>query len=251
MKYLLPIAWLALCLIGASTRAQPSLHITSGETATPVLELFTSQGCSSCPPAERWLSSLTTHPGLWREVIPLAFHVDYWDQLGWADPFANPAHSGRQRAYAHLGASQGVYTPQLFVAGREWRGWFRHQPLPLPLARSADAGRLTLELEGDVVRLTLSAEQPAPLELTAHIARLGFGLRSAVTRGENAGRTLRHDFVVLSLQQLGPTTANHWRTHLAADSRGQRQALVAWLSAPGQPAPYQAVGAWLPATEQQ
>lgn len=245
MKYPLPMSWLALCLLGMPALAQPALLLSSGDAATPVLELYTSQGCSSCPPAERWLSALTGHPGLWSEVIPLAFHVDYWDRLGWPDPFANPGYSARQRAYASLAGGRGVYTPQFFLAGREWRGWFEGQALPkLP---PSPAGTLTLELNGDDLQLMLSDGVSAPPGLTAHIARLGFGLQTAVTRGENAGRTLSHDFVVLTLQQVGVTGANHWRTRLAADPRGRRQALVAWLSAPGRPAPYQAVGGWLPA----
>ena len=114
------------------------------------------------------------------------------------------------------------------LAGREWRGWFQRQPLKL--TNAAAVGKLTLDLDGDRVRLTFVANQPLPEGMTAHVARLGFGLRSNVTRGENAGRTLEHDFVVLSLQQIGVNSANQWQTQLQADSRGERQALVAWLS---------------------
>lgn len=245
MKLLFPALWVALCVLCTPVHADPRQRMTSSETATPVLELFTSQGCSSCPPAERWLSALTEHAALWNEVIPLAFHVDYWDQLGWVDPFANPGYSARQRAYARYGGSQGVYTPEFILAGHEWRGWFQRQPLPLAQTPSPPVGRLVLEIDGDNLQLTFNPAPSAPAHLTAHVARLGFGLSTAVVRGENAGRTLTHDFVVLTLQQLGASATNHWQTRLAADSRGERQALVAWLTAPGQPAPYQAVGGWL------
>lgn len=242
----IPLLALAAALLMACplVQADGGLQLSSGERATPVLELFTSQGCSSCPPAERWLSGLREHPALWRELIPLAFHVDYWDRLGWPDAYASPGYSARQRAYAQHGASRAVYTPGFILAGREWRGWFQGQPLPL--AATAPVGRLTLRLQGDRVQLSFAATRTPPSGLVAHVARLGFGLRSEVSRGENAGRTLRHDFVVLTLQQIAASAPNHWQARLPADPRGERQALVAWLSAPGQPAPYQAVGGWLP-----
>ncbi|MEX6503783.1 DUF1223 domain-containing protein [Pseudomonas zhanjiangensis] len=243
MKHLLFLLWATLCLASTALLAEPRLHLASRPTSTPVLELYTSQGCSSCPAAERWLSALTTHPQLWRDLIPMAFHVDYWDRLGWPDPFANPGYSARQRQYARHGSSRGVYTPAFFLAGQEWRGWFQRQPLPS--VQSAPVGTLVLVLEDDQLLLTLDAAGAVPAGLTAHVARLGFGLRTAVTGGENAGRTLDHDFVVLTLQRLGTSETNRWQARLAPDSRGQRQALVAWLSRPGRPAPYQAVGGWL------
>lgn len=242
-----PLLMLCTALLMASplAGADGELQLSSGEQTTPVLELYTSQGCSSCPPAERWLSGLREHPALWRELIPLAFHVDYWDRLGWPDAFANPGYSARQRTYARGGASQAVYTPEFILAGREWRGWFLGQALRLP--EGASVGRLTLHLEGDRLRLSFAATRTPPPGLIAHVARLGFGLRSTVTRGENAGRTLQHDFVVLTLQQIGASSPSQWQARLPVDHRGERQALVAWLSAPSQLAPYQAVGGWLSA----
>lgn len=239
MRYLCALLLLASTLANGST-----LQLSSAETPTPVLELYTSQGCSSCPPAERWLSALKNNPGLWSQMIPLAFHVDYWDYLGWKDPFANPAYSARQRAYNRTGGSSSVYTPGFIVAGKEWRGWFQQQPLQLP-AQQQTVGKLQLSLEGDSVELTLNPKQPAPAGLTAYVARLGFGLETPITGGENAGETITHDFVVLSLQQVSSDRSNHWKTQLHADQSGQRQAIVAWLGAPGMPAPYQAVGGWI------
>ncbi|MBS7660466.1 DUF1223 domain-containing protein [Pseudomonas lalucatii] len=237
---------LALLLCSLLARAEDGLHISSGVSATAVLELYTAQGCSSCPPADRWLSALREHPALWHGLIPLAFHVDYWDRLGWPDPFANPEHSARQRGYARAGASRGVYTPAFILAGREWHGWFRDQPLRLPCA--TEVGNLSLRLEGDSLQLSFAPSRPAPPGLIAHVARLGFGLRTEVQRGENAGKRLGHDFVVLSLQRIAPDMANRWQTRLHRDRRGERQAVVAWLSAPGRLPPYQAVGGWLPAS---
>lgn len=226
-----PVAWTA------------PLTLTSGERATTMLELYTSQGCSSCPPAERWFSTLKERPELWNDLIPLAFHVDYWDDLGWPDPFAAAGYSARQRAYQQYGGSAAVYTPGFIVGGQEWRGWFYGQSLKLP--DSPRVGRLTLQLQGDELTLSLAAEQP-PAGLKAHVARLGLGLQTVIAQGENAGLSLEHDFVVLSLQQASAKGANRWQVKLQPDQRGERQAIVAWLSASDGPAAYQAVGGWLP-----
>jgi hypothetical protein len=243
MRY--PLTAVFIALLGGTPllSAAETLNLSSGEQATPVLELFTSQGCSSCPPAEQWLSTLTRAPQLWSGVIPLAFHVDYWDALGWADAFANPSYSARQRAYEQSGGSRSVYTPAFMVAGNEWRGWFGGEQLRLP--STPKVGKLNVQLTGNQVHLNFAPAANIPAGLTAHVARLGFGLQSKVTRGENAGKTLQHDFVVLTLQQVSASSSNQWHTQLPADPRGERQALVAWLSVPGDPAPYQAVAGWL------
>lgn len=220
-------------------------QLTSGEQATPVLELFTSQGCSSCPPAERWLSQLTEAPELWSGIIPMAFHVDYWDDLGWADSFANPDFSARQRSYARLNAVGSVYTPGFVVAGQEWRGWFARQKLHQPA--TPKVGKLTLQITDDQLQLNFAPLGTPPGELVAYVARLGFALQSKIARGENAGKILMHDFVVLSVQQANARGNNHWQTRVKPDPRGARQAIVAWLGSPDHPAPYQAVAAWLPA----
>src|SRR5271155_1572909 len=82
-----------------------------------LLELYTSEGCSSCPPAEEWLSKLKENPRLWKDYVPVAFHVDYWDGLGWPDRFASPAYTQRQRSYAQVWGGDTVYTPELVVDG--------------------------------------------------------------------------------------------------------------------------------------
>jgi len=95
-----------------------------------LLELFTSEGCSSCPPAETWLSGLRSAPGLWKEFVPASFHVDYWDYLGWRDPWASKIFSYRQRDYAQSWHSDSIYTPGFVLNGREWRSWSREQNGP-------------------------------------------------------------------------------------------------------------------------
>lgn len=103
--------------------ATPTLYESADEQVS-ILELYTSHGCSSCPPADAWLSKLVDRPGLWDEFIPLAFHVDYWNDLGWPDRFASKTFTDRQREYARQGYLSSVYTPGFVLRGDEWRGWF-------------------------------------------------------------------------------------------------------------------------------
>src|SRR6266568_5478088 len=118
------------------TRVQAArITFQSEERQTSLIELYTSEGCSSCPPAEAWLSRLKESPGLWRDFVPLAFHVDYWDYLGWGDPWANKSFSDRQRAYAKQWRSDSVYTPGFVLNGKEWRDWSLSKSIPTSTAK--------------------------------------------------------------------------------------------------------------------
>jgi hypothetical protein len=234
-------AFVTTLLATAIAANAETILLSSGEQQTTLLELFTSEGCSSCPPAEEWLSKLSAHPGLWKEFVPAAFHVDYWDYLGWKDRFAAPAFTSRQRAYADAWRSRQVYTPGFVADGREWR-WSRHGSVPkasgnkpgiLQVAR-ADDGKLAVRF-------------PARGEWDAHLAWLGNELTVKVDRGENARRTLRHDFVVLALQSAPVTAgaASFSESKRPAEA-GKRLALAAWVTPRGSLTPVQATGGWLP-----
>ena len=113
---------LLLCLllpIGALTAQTGARVFESGPQKVHLIELFTSQGCSSCPPAEAWLSKLKSEPRLWKDFVPIAFHVDYWDRLGWRDPFAAKEWTARQYLYSANWRSESVYTPGFVLDGRE------------------------------------------------------------------------------------------------------------------------------------
>jgi len=178
----------------------------STERQASLVELFTSEGCSSCPPADRWLGALREDAGLWKDIVPVAWHVDYWNGLGWRDPYSSARWSARQRAYAKQGGVASVYTPGFVVNGREWRGWFGSRRLPVT---DRDAGELRLRLDGDglVARFRSSVGGRG---WRLHVAVLGFGLVSSVEAGENAGRELRHDFVVLDLLEAD-SPDGHWQ----------------------------------------
>lgn len=232
-----------LFLSGAAAGA-PLLQ--SPVTRTPMLELYTSEGCSSCPPAERWLAQLRDAPGLWRDVIPVNLHVDYWDNLGWRDPYAKRAYSDRQYQYQRLGRAGAVYTPGFIYAGEEWRGWFERESLPASAPEKV--GILSVEPSGEGFAMQFAATDAGKPRLTAHLAVLGFGVKIPVSAGENAGRELVHNFVVEDeVQADASAEGNRYRWQLprpAAGTGGERHALVAWVTRPGDPAPLQAVAGW-------
>lgn len=179
---------------------------TSGDSRNRLLELYTSEGCSSCPPADRWLSKLTPDRG----IVPLAFHVDYWDRLGWQDPFAQTAFSVRQR---NRNRSQGwVYTPQFMLDGQDFRHWARER-IAMPTTRASVT--LSLELAHTHSHIDVVAASRFAVGTPLHGAALYLALyenrlRSAITAGENAQRTLHHDYVVRQLiGPLAPSRAQH------------------------------------------
>jgi hypothetical protein len=243
--------WRGLLLSGVLLTAVASQSIDALTLESPLervnlLELYTSHGCSSCPPADAWLRKLERHPGLWRQLIPLAFHVDYWDGLGWPDRFASSAFSNRQREHRHQGAIRSVYTPGFILNGREWRQWF-YRP-ELDLATNEQVGRLTLQVDpGTGGRLTFSPQPHLEgIKLEAHFAILGFDLSSPIGGGENRGKTLEESFVVLSHQQTEPRQGE-WRFAWPelSDNSTKRLAVVAWLTRPGNSQQVQATGGWL------
>ncbi|WP_163999601.1 DUF1223 domain-containing protein [Pyxidicoccus caerfyrddinensis] len=182
--------------------ALPLVLLTAAPVSrTPVVvELYTSEGCSSCPSADAALSRLArAQPVEGVELIPLGFHVDYWDDLGWKDAYASPAFSERQRRYALNGDDNRVYTPQMVVDGE--RSFVGDEAKAREQAASAAKRakvplRVGARVDGDAAVLTvrLDAAPPAGTELWAALTE--DGLSSRVTRGENAGRTLEHAAVV-------------------------------------------------------
>lgn len=239
MKSSVCFALLALAGLGCLAMPASALELESKATKTHLLELFTSEGCSSCPPAEAGLSKLKDNPRLWQDFVPVAFHVDYWDRLGWRDPFAAKAWTARQYEYSARWKNSSVYTPGFVLDGREWRN------SAVPSASSESPGALKLSVtDSDAVRATFQSDKP----LDVHVARLGFGLNVNVKAGENSGRKLLHDFVVLSLETA---KMNDGKAELRApvapgkENVDGRTAIVAWVTEPGQIEPIQAVGGWV------
>src|SRR5712672_3020028 len=208
------VIWLAAGYIFAS---EPKTF-ESGDTQSSLIELFTSEGCSSCPPAEKWLSALKSSSDLWKKAVPVAFHVDYWDHLGWRDRFAKPEFTSRQHRYAAAWGGDSVYTPGFVVNGKEWRGWFGGNGIP---TTSIKVGVLRVSLgDGGKLTATFVSETTQPRTLTLNVALLGNDLESDVKRGENSGRKLRHDFVVLELIKIDMAhESDHWTASVALPMR--------------------------------
>jgi hypothetical protein len=223
----------------------PATTFESGAAQTTLLELFTSEGCSSCPPAEKWLSTLKSNPDLWKKIVPVAFHVDYWDRLGWRDRFAKPEFTSRQQHYAATWGGDSVYTPGFVVNGKEWRNWFGGNSIP---ASSTSVGVLRLSLGNDgKLAATFVPATTQPRALTLNVALLGNNLESDVKRGENSGRKLRHDFVVLDfIQTEMAKETNRWSGSVTVPTRSgndKPSAVAAWITANG--TPIQSAGGWL------
>ena len=191
----------ATCLALASLSPQPSL----GEAKLPVVvELFTSQGCSSCPPADAMLRDLARMDG----VIALSLHVDYWDYIGWPDSFASPVHSARQEAYAKDAGERMVYTPQVIVGGQDrliggdaisvMERINAHADLRTPVD-------LRLRRDGDRVLIEASA-LPLPHPLEVQVVRYVPEDEVVITGGENAGLVMSYTNIVTSWETLGAWT---------------------------------------------
>jgi methionine-R-sulfoxide reductase len=237
----------ALALMAAGATHAHAQTIQSGPARVALLELYTSEGCSSCPPAEDLCSQLAKNDRLWKDVVPVAFHVDYWDYLGWGDVFATAAYSERQRDYAEAWKSDRIYTPGFVLNGKEWRGWRENATFP---EATENAGALSLELApaGGTVRFAPAAKFEGGV---AHIALLGTGVTRKINAGENKGRTLTHDFVVLDYrnanltQQNGAWIASTVTLRKPSGVTPSRYAMAVWVTGPGGDAPLQAAGGWL------
>jgi hypothetical protein len=171
----------------------------SGVATVPLLELYTSEGCSSCPPADKWMSSIKTD-----KVTPLAFHVDYWDYIGWKDKFSKSEYSDRQRKGAAFAGAGFVYTPQFVMNGRNFKGWDNSRlnesiEKNQKLASRANLSLNAVALENGAISLKASAQTTKPTDTKnsdVFIAIYENKLVSQVKAGENSGRELKHDYVV-------------------------------------------------------
>ncbi|WP_420476531.1 DUF1223 domain-containing protein [Noviherbaspirillum sp. ST9] len=224
MSRLLPLSAVSLSLLLAPWGAfAEACSKQSPAHTVALLELYTSEGCSSCPPADRFISGLRAAGLDGNQVVPLALHVDYWDYIGWKDPFANRLFTERQYWLSAQAKSRTVYTPEIFVAGQELRNW---------RAATAAAVRRINERPAEA-QINVSAARPSggslPVEVKAKAARDAAlyvvlyenGLSSDVKAGENRDVQLRHDYVV-----------RDWIGPVALDGQGGKAALPRPLAVP-------------------
>lgn len=225
----------------------------TGPFKTPVIELYTSEGCSSCPPADKWLSGFKTSAGgkadgKGGDVAPVvqAFHVGYWDYIGWVDRFAAPTHTTRQRQIAALNRQSSIYTPQAVLDGRDWRDWQRSGPTRLgaPPETAQVAIRLR-QVARDQYEALVTPFAGHSGGWAAYWTVTEDGHSSKVKSGENAGEFLQHDFVVRQYTQAGDFSAApqnpaatqklNWRSIAATPGHPRRINLVVYEPKTGKP----------------
>jgi hypothetical protein len=238
-----------MALLAGVSAAAGEKHFSSGPGRVSLIELYTSEGCSSCPPAERWLGTLQNESGLWRDFVPVEFHVNYWDRLGWPDRFASKEFTDREYAYSRAWSSDSVYTPCVVRDGKE-----SHMDQKIRAA-GEDAGQLSLTIDeaGSCrAEFTPAGGAIAKREVyEVHVALLGGGFASKVTAGENRGATLPHEFVALALEShpLKPAeralVSDGFALPRTKISDGSRRALAVWVTRRGEDRPLQATGGWL------
>jgi hypothetical protein len=198
-----------------------------------LVEVFTSEGCSSCPPADRWLSALVQVPSQKLMAVGLSLHVDYWDYIGWKDPFAKAAYTQRQYGYARQRGVTGVYTPQVVLAGRDFPKWdssstflqavkqINEKPARAQIELDAKAGKLG----GDVqVNFNATGEQAAQL----HLVLFENAIKIKVNAGENRGELLGHDRVAREILKLD-IKAGQTSVPLSKGQRVEFSGLAAFL----------------------
>jgi hypothetical protein len=206
--WLIPI--LAAANAGGALAA--SCEKASPRTTTGVLELYTSEGCSSCPPADKWLSGVSNQYAP-EGVVALGFHVDYWDYIGWKDEFGRAAYSKRQHDVAAANKSRIVYTPQVVLNGRDYRNW-SNGAVGRDLAKLKDTParadiRVTLDAAASGLAARVEASVPNPADRGGAVLYLALTQNNLVTpvkAGENSGVTLKHDHVVR--EWIGPIALN-------------------------------------------
>jgi hypothetical protein len=197
-----PVLAVLFALLSTSVLGAPRVSTESGKQTLAVLELYTSEGCSSCPPAEKYLKDLSTTLGKDKQFIPLAFHVDYWDYIGWEDPFAHVDFSNRQRHIAQRNELRAIYTPQFVLYGKDFKA-YKNIPEAITVINDMNPA----------ADLSVSASLDSPQQLTTEIILKSINatsiphtdmrifitennLVSNIQDGENAGLEIQHDYVV-------------------------------------------------------
>jgi hypothetical protein len=200
----------------AEFNASTACKAASGVNITPVVELYTSEGCSSCPPADKWLSTLKSKNTVNSAANPAviqAFHVNYWDYIGWPDRFATPAHTNRQRQISSWNKQNGIFTPQMVLNGVDWRGWGGSSRNITASSVSNEAAKSSISLQQtgadqfEAVISPVANASGAASTWSAYWTITEHGHVTKVKAGENNGETLLHDFVVRQYTPVGDYSA--------------------------------------------
>ncbi|MDF7826425.1 DUF1223 domain-containing protein [Pontiellaceae bacterium B12227] len=229
---------LITCLLTTESFAKQPLTFESPSRQVSLIELYTSEGCSSCPPAEEKLNSFADDKDLWSEFVPIAFHVDYWNYIGWHDRFSKPEFTTRQRHYSKHWKAHTIYTPCFVKNGRATRH-------PVPKAGKEQPGKLKASIEGRTIQIEFNATENHK-DLRVWTALLSGRETTLVKSGENRGRKLEHCFVVLDLDQTTMSQINGiWSAEFNLNGTIPASAVALWISNARDPEPIQATGGWL------
>jgi hypothetical protein len=233
------VSWMAKSALVVSlplsaATCPPTLTATSGERTVPIVELYTSEGCDSCPPADRWFAMIDA-----TRTTPLAFHVDYWDYIGWKDRFADARYGERQSEAVRRQGGRTRYTPQVMLDGRDARNWLRSASFAESVGESmrrTPRARLAMDAEASGPSITATLSVDIPFADDRRAAQVYFALteasaQSRVSAGENRGKTLDHAHVVRAY--AGPYA---WRERAftqsfahPADTKREKLAIVAFV----------------------
>ncbi len=217
----------------------------SGPDQVALLELFSSEGCSSCPPAEKQLYALKSDPNLWKKFVPVNFHVDYWNQLGWVDRFSNNRFTTRQNEYAAAWKVERIYTPEFVLNGQEAGSKLGD----LNKAPNKNVGELNLSVDSkNEIKAEYIPASNAKSKYQIHIALLGNGFETKVAAGENKGELLKHNFVALYTEQQTAVADKKSKTFLSKfkfpsySKEAKSLSLIAWITEENSTQPLQSTG---------
>lgn len=223
------------------------LLTTSGPEKVPLLELYSSESCSSCPPADEWIRALKDNENLWKSFVPVVFHVNYWNHLDWKDGLSSKSMTDRQYDISKQWGSGSVYTPAFVLDGKEWRDWRKSKNHTIP--KSDKKQKIVLQLyEDDDASILVKVEGltlDGPYRMRG--ALLGMGIKSTIAKGENAGMTLTHNFVILNWDSQNVSKANNQVRFQfkKSEMKTTKLAVAVWLEHSNDPTPLQAAGGYL------
>ena len=223
-----------------------SLDMQSPKTKATLLELFTSEGCSSCPPADKWVNTFKDSKLLFKKIIPVVFHVDYWDRLGWVDKFAKKEYTKRQYSYSNAWRSSSVYTPGFVVNGKEHKRWYYSRTPPIS---NENVGILKVNLQGENLKVVFNGIQKTNKKVFLEVSIMGMNYKSKVTAGENNGEFFTHDFVNIALDTYKVNLKNGKLQQTISfpnfkKEKNRQYAIAIWLSEVSSKKVIQAVGSY-------
>lgn len=243
---------LMTCLAPRSAFAE--IKFKSSASQVRFIELFSSEARKGSPAAEAWVSALKASPDLWKKFVPLVYHVDYGEgREWWHDKFSQKDYTNRLMAYAASWGLNEPYVPTLVVNGTEWSGWAREEELPGDTKKVGVLTAKKFDVDSEEIRVLFEPEDGRYRRWIAHAALLGSGFTSKVERGDNLGKTLVHDFVVLNQSQAPMTLQREgYKATIELSPKTsfdpEKLALAIWVTEGDALFPVQCTGGWLTAS---